>query len=251
MEKFECTQCGNCCRFAGPEEAQVEAMGPFYTVSGGDFVGLPLFGWEGKRFREKAEVKLLPQTFLVDKKNKQLIVMRWVLAHNECPMLKEGKCTAYGARGLVCRSFPVLNSGLENIQVQKKFLPTSSKDCPAADLTKIPRPAKANQALKGYWGYWAENYLAAVAVMRADLALKKMAAVLENSPDIEYLSGLEKEDVLELIEGSKWVDLVDAYSSYFKIPAEEATAFTADLENLSAAQEGVERTMEALRKAGS
>ena len=252
MERFECTQCGKCCKFGGNEEAEVEAMGPFYTMSGGDYVGLPLFGWEAKRFQKRNPgIRLLPQTFLVDKKNKQLIVMRWVLAHKECPMLSEDKCGIYGARGLVCRSFPVLNSGLENIQVRKKFVPTSSKDCPATDLTKIPRPAKANQALKAYSEYWGENYIAAVAVMRADLALKKMAAVLESAPGIEYLTGLEDEDVITVIEGSKWVDLIDAYSAYFSIPAEETDACTADLENLEAAQNGVKRTVAALRKSGS
>ncbi|UCD04390.1 MAG: YkgJ family cysteine cluster protein [Candidatus Woesearchaeota archaeon] len=87
--KFVCSECGDCCRDFG--------HGP----------GLNLFYWEAKMFEE-----YYPFPVLYDKKNKQTIALFWNSRINNCPLLNKNKCIKYEDRPLVCKAFPLLNSGL-------------------------------------------------------------------------------------------------------------------------------------------
>jgi len=87
--KFVCSNCGDCCRDFG--------YGP----------GLNLFQWEAKMFDEH-----YPFPTLYDKKHKQTIALFWNSRMNNCPLLNKNKCMKYDNRPLVCKAFPLLNSGL-------------------------------------------------------------------------------------------------------------------------------------------
>jgi len=245
---FECKGCGACCRWAAGKE-EVESDGPIFSGSGGQFYGLPLYGWEAKRFQKLCKTKFVPQEFIVDRKHKRLVVLRWAMPVSECPLLK-GECDAYSSRALVCRSFPVLNSGLDSIDSRNKFAPLSSKDCSCVDLKKIERPKKVSQAIRAYWKYFGDSYLSSVAVMRAELALKRLVPVLERAGAIECGTGLSGEDAAALLE-SPWVDIVELYAQHFGIPKKDVDAFTADLESLERAREAVEGVVLAMMSAGN
>jgi Fe-S-cluster containining protein len=238
-----------CCHWAAGKE-ELKSTGPIYSGSGGRFYGLPLYGWEARRLQKLCKPKLVPQEFVVDRRNKRLAVLRWAMPASQCPLLK-GECDAYSSRALVCKAFPVMSSGIEGIEARKKFAPLSSKECPTADVKKIERPAKVSQAIKAYWDYFGDAYLNAVAIMRTELALRRLAAVLEHAGAIECGTGLGNEDILTLVDGSNWVDVVELYARHFGIPKKEVDAFTADLEGLGKAKETVEDIILAFKAAGN
>lgn len=75
--------------------------------------GLSLSNAEADAMRAEADarglrVKLHPRTFLLDSRRRKAVVLDWHWDHVTCPFYADYKCTAYEARPLVCRAFPVM-----------------------------------------------------------------------------------------------------------------------------------------------
>lgn len=87
--KFVCSCCGDCCKEFG------------YCP------GLNLFYWEAQLFED-----YFPFPTLYDEKKNQTLALFWNSRMDNCPLLEDNKCTKYNERPLVCKAFPLLNSGL-------------------------------------------------------------------------------------------------------------------------------------------
>ena len=107
VKQFECHGCGNCCRSVYRSK----------KLHNGFFVSDAEAEWlreEAKK--QKIQISFKPYESIADKNSKKLIVKSWRLNHDSCPFFSAGKCTVYDRRPLICRSFPVVNTGLHGGQ---------------------------------------------------------------------------------------------------------------------------------------
>lgn len=120
MEKFECVGFGDCCRnfrSKTPEEraAKFASADVLILVPETEDIGLPIFDWEAEEIKKlSAETKKyasLRPLWIVISHKKESVVVSWHLDHDTCPFLNDNKCMVYTNRPLVCRSFPVTDSG--------------------------------------------------------------------------------------------------------------------------------------------
>ena len=128
MEKFTCNMCGDCCRnLRGKvntnifKEIPESKLGPLFGTSLSELT-LPIFDWEKRRLEKRArklkiEVKFKPLSFVFDVTRQKVIVLCWNLDHNDCPFLKANKCEIYDHRPLICKSYPLLDTGVLPRQV--------------------------------------------------------------------------------------------------------------------------------------
>lgn len=78
-------------------------------------VGLAVSNEEASRLVALAterglRAKIHPRTFLLETRRRALVVLDWHVAARSCPFLVDLRCSAYDARPLVCRAFPVLGA---------------------------------------------------------------------------------------------------------------------------------------------
>lgn len=123
--RFACpSDCGHCCthlrrdfpiaeRQAAHEFRKVMRGLGVYTCHDGVRTGLALSPDEAARLREEADrrglaIDLHPRTFLLETRRRLAVVLEWHLAHESCPFYADFRCTAYDARPLLCRAYPVL-----------------------------------------------------------------------------------------------------------------------------------------------
>lgn len=69
-------------------------------------IGLSVFNNE-KETLEKEGVNFIPMRGVISQKD-QPVIIKWLMNHKDCPLLKENKCTAYEKRPLICRLYPLL-----------------------------------------------------------------------------------------------------------------------------------------------
>lgn len=122
---FSCPpDCGWCCTHLGRElpSEEAESVTGFrdvlrelgvYHCTDGVTVGLSLSNAEAEGFRALAKerglhVDLHPRTFLLETKRRVAVVLDWHFPYGSCVFYKDFRCTAYEARPLVCRAFPVM-----------------------------------------------------------------------------------------------------------------------------------------------
>lgn len=117
---FTCPpDCGWCCTHLKREEEPGEAEFRDALRDEGIYScghaprGLSLSPAEADGMRDEAKrrglrVDLHPRTYLLDARRRAAVVLDWHWDHVSCPFYADYKCTAYDARPLVCRAFPVL-----------------------------------------------------------------------------------------------------------------------------------------------
>lgn len=122
---FSCPpDCGWCCthleRGQGDEERAAaadfhDAMRALGVYTCGDDMtrGLSLSNDEARALHGVAQARGLradihPRTFLLETRRRLVVTLDWHLAHASCPFYADYKCTAYEARPLVCRAYPLM-----------------------------------------------------------------------------------------------------------------------------------------------
>ena len=121
---FACPpDCGYCCTHL--ERAPIPGDDDFrallreqgiYSCTDATRVGLALSNAEADALRAEADargmvLKLHPRTFLLETKRRVVVVLDWHMPYKACPFYADFRCTAYAARPLVCRAYPVLTLG--------------------------------------------------------------------------------------------------------------------------------------------
>lgn len=143
MNAFACpSDCGYCCSHLAREPPEGESEfreilreHGVYSCADGGHVGLALSNDEATRLRaaakeRRARLPLHPRTWLIETRHRKAVVLDWHMPASSCPMLVDLRCTAYEARPLVCRAYPVLTLG--------RGMRTLAPECP-----KVPIPAAA------------------------------------------------------------------------------------------------------------
>jgi Fe-S-cluster containining protein len=95
---------------------------------------LALFEWEVQNLQCRAkelsiDFKAKPSYIFWDDLAKTPLVLQWNLDHDNCPFLStENLCKVHDQKPLICQAYPLMASGLMNIEDQKKGL--FLLDCP-------------------------------------------------------------------------------------------------------------------------
>ncbi|MEK6968571.1 MAG: YkgJ family cysteine cluster protein [Nanoarchaeota archaeon] len=141
---FECHKCGNCCK-------SVYRSTEFHD---GFFVTDSEADWLRKEAKEKGiSLSLKAQVGIADKISKKYIVTLWKVNHDSCPFFKEGLCSAYEKRPLICRSFPVVSTGLHDGQPMVRSLV-----CPQEQSTVMPEKQPTKIAIETLTKRYANNF---------------------------------------------------------------------------------------------
>ncbi len=144
IKKFQCTKCGNCCKnFTG---GQPQDKTEIPNIQPGGLIQLSeptlvLYDWEKDLFPKK---NIEPFWAFFDSKNEQTIIFKYTLNLNTCPFLKDGSCSIYDKRPIMCRSYPCnMNSinGQMNLDTQHGFC---EGEVTATELRKILSLPKEN-----------------------------------------------------------------------------------------------------------
>ena len=119
---FQCKKCGSCCK---------------QTPQNGDKNSRQILVYpeEADMMQTLAKIKEISVTLteelpIPDKKNKQMIVTRYILEPNkdhDCPFLAEDECLIYDQRPMVCRAYPLVIN--EKSFVEHNFY--IDRNCPA------------------------------------------------------------------------------------------------------------------------
>lgn len=71
-----------------------------------NIIGLSVFNDEKERL-SKEKIKFIPMRGFINNKG-QPVVIKWLIDHADCPLLKDNKCIAYDKRPLICRVYPLV-----------------------------------------------------------------------------------------------------------------------------------------------
>lgn len=121
---FACPpDCGHCCThlerepIPGDDEFRsvLREHGVYHCVDA-TRVGLSLSNAEADAMRAEASARKMridihPRTFLLETRRRAAVVLDWHMPYKVCPFYADFQCTAYAARPLVCRAYPVLGLG--------------------------------------------------------------------------------------------------------------------------------------------
>lgn len=208
--RFQCpSDCGHCCthlkrdvpraeRRAEEEfRAMMRDLG-VYTCSDAANTGLALTPEEARALRADAvtrglRIRLHPRTYLLETRRRLAIVLEWHLAHASCPFYADYRCTAYEARPLPCRAYPVLQPA-----------PTWSlgPTCPKSDETRALASAGAIR-LGTYLG--AEGR-ARRAIEARHATLDERTFSLLDAPGARFAKGLPPREAAERVARYRVVD---------------------------------------------
>lgn len=162
IKKFQCIKCGKCCK----NLKQVNENIPYK--------GLLIFEWEAHILTQKAQdlgikISILTGHSFYDQKSNQLIVLHWVLNHENCPFLSErNECLIYEDRPLICKLFPIENSGLferailNQPLVRMDLMGCSQKEFFSKLKEEIGDKKTFEEASKRVYEVFGEHYLASL-----------------------------------------------------------------------------------------
>lgn len=125
MDAFQCPpDCGWCCTHLTRTPPAAEKRGTrewrallrglgVYHCTDATTTGLSVSSAEARAMRDAAarlgtRLPLHPRTFLLETRRRAAIVLDWHMPRAACPLYADYKCTAYDARPLVCRAYPVM-----------------------------------------------------------------------------------------------------------------------------------------------
>jgi Fe-S-cluster containining protein len=150
---FQCPpDCGHCCthleRDPIPGDDEFRAVlreHGIYHCTDGTRVGLSLSNAEADAMRAQAagrkmRIDIHPRTFLLETRRRALVVLDWHMPYRVCPFYADYKCTAYDARPLVCRAYPVLGIGKGGLAPECPKMP--------ATLQQLRSERKARRAIE-------------------------------------------------------------------------------------------------------
>ncbi len=189
--------CGDCCthlqiRRGRPDwpvgSMKLARMGYYGLPTEG---GLQAWAWERKRMLREAEargitLRFVPSLAIADELSGRLVNLVYELEHDDCPFLGPGPtegslaCNAYDARPLVCRAFPVVQSG-------GRLVPSS--ECP-----DIIEPAQSDR--EAFLHTFADAFLAAEAADGLPREVARVLRVLEDAGALRLARDLSREQVL-------------------------------------------------------
>ena len=143
-----------------------------YHCHDGQRVGLSLSNAEAAALRGVAEkrgmrVDIHPRTFLLETRRRVAVVLDWHMPYASCPFLRDLRCTAYDARPLTCRAFPVLTLG-------------RGSDALAPECPKMPLPLVQLRSERNARG----------ALERAHARLDELGWLLLASKEARFAKGL-------------------------------------------------------------
>jgi len=170
--KFECKGYADCCHnFKQENRERAEkfaSVAVLNLATDPQGIALPVFDWETGKIKEEARKKgkyasLRPLWVAIDYKDRPVVVM-WNLDHNDCPFLEENKCTIYGNRPTICRSFPVTDSGLMQAMKRAASIRVASSTACRCWKEQIPDMGKmtVNEMYKFFYGIFGDSYKAAL-----------------------------------------------------------------------------------------
>jgi Fe-S-cluster containining protein len=112
-KKFECKQCGLCCKKF--EESQKG--------------GIRLFEFERDKFMNLAEGKGIKEGIFIRRLGEQGVGVYGVRFNEGCPFLENNKCSIYNDRPFYCRTFPIhsLSINKNNLDIIFDYLCPESK----------------------------------------------------------------------------------------------------------------------------
>ncbi|MBN1159873.1 MAG: YkgJ family cysteine cluster protein [Candidatus Diapherotrites archaeon] len=123
--KFECECCGHCCKHVASNAEsdkqmyeRINSNGPLYYLVPFEEQGVQVREKEREKIKEllekhKIQEELTPNLVMIELATKTPLVITWNLGGSECPFLgKDNKCPIHADAPLMCRSYPVLDTGL-------------------------------------------------------------------------------------------------------------------------------------------
>lgn len=166
--RFECRRCGRCCS---------------------NMSDLTLFEWEAERIRKHgAGHKAKVRPTIIAKVGNAKIVLQWGLEsrNGRCPFLTAKGCKIYSDRPLVCRAFPLQNSGFPTTQG------ILSDDCPNIIVLKASGRTQ-KEFLEEMERSYGESFAAARKLDAARVWIGDLSryTVRKLGPEIREFSGKE------------------------------------------------------------
>lgn len=175
---FACPpDCGHCCTHLERDEIPGDAEfreilreHGVYHCTDGPRLGLSLSNAEADAMRAAAKARrvrlpLHPRTWLLETRRRVAVVLDWHMPRAVCPMYSNYQCTAYDARPLVCRAYPVLGIGKGSL----------APECP-----KMPIPSTQLRAERS----------ARRAIEEAHVKLDELANGVMATPRARFVAGL-------------------------------------------------------------
>jgi len=208
---FSCDRCGQCCRGfekplknEGKTQSDIDFMdGPLYYYSNASQLRPALFGWEVELLSHlNKNFEFTPRTFVYDVKTSKPLVLTYNLNNDRCVFLEEeNNCSIYENRPLVCRSFPLVTSGLGMAGIV-----FHRYECPRSfDVELEPFMIDSDYAQlmnEKYGGV----FLWALVRDDASRWLRKMVFDAERSGLVELVRNEKRKNVVEKIRGETPID---------------------------------------------
>lgn len=149
-------------------------------------LGLSLSSAEADAFRALAHERglaldLHPRTFLLETRRRVAVVLDWHFPYEACAFYKDFRCTAYEARPLVCRAFPVMAPSPRW---------ALAPQCPKTEETLALREAGEVR----FGTYLKVEGRARRALEHANAALDEQAMRILETPGARFATGLDPQE---------------------------------------------------------
>lgn len=161
--------------------------------------GIVLTPEEARRLRAQsrrrgARARILPHTFLLDRKANTAVVVSYRMDHAQCPFTEGYRCGVYEDRPMPCRAFPVMVGA-----PQWSLSPV----CPLVPEAEEKRAAK----VATYREQFTVEAAARRAIGRSELATEERLMALLGDSARAWKRGLPQEKALALLKAWRHVDL--------------------------------------------
>lgn len=223
--KFACQHCGKCCsRVSLDAEPSQEsgAVKEFPSFAKNGYVlfchkpTLSLFDWEAERLEELAKVNgrkltLVPYKAVYDLKTKTAIILQYTFLEKDCPFHISNRCTIYQDRPFICRSFPVFNGGLAELNTNKLRIKVSGcpNDLDRKDWEEFCERNKSKlQFVKAQVERYGPSYLAKLESDRMLIDIESLLREMIDANVIEAAEqGYDAASLFKIMEQSRQVPL--------------------------------------------
>ena len=228
--KFECSNCGNCCKtFSFSDKESVPYFDDDDLLCLNNLT-LPLYDWEGDVFKKNGKGDLIvPYKIVYDMKNNRSIVLQYTLKDNTCPFLADSSCKVYSERPSTCRIFPCAIK-LGEIDSEKNkggiavfaFTNHCSSELNREEILEMiginqggSSSMNSSEINKKIYDRYGDSYVHCLVKDVIDKTIARFVSGLANQGIIE----MPKEDcsidsLKEKIAGSKFVDISELYKEY-------------------------------------
>lgn len=141
--RFECINCGSCCKTAEIMLSSREIGGISYTM-----------GMDKKEFiDEYLQLKKIEKVKTIENRTYEIKGECYIIKKREddiCPFFKENKCEIYDFRPIVCRLFPFTWEYFpEKNEVNIDYSENGWNECPGIDKENVPNWEKIREEVTG------------------------------------------------------------------------------------------------------